>query len=222
MSPLKNVNNNNYMTNLLSEEKRKETLGFACLAVLIVIILSMSACNPVKRVMKDPKKVEKIAREWEKTNPCVVDSVIVNIPGKTVTTVDSIEFSTYLLYIDSLNDEFLKVKDSISREEIEHYARTVDSLLKHPVTIRVNSYLHDTLKVAVRDIRHERLLNDSIDYYHGVANFFEGKASQAIKDKDKAEDERSKAKTKNTIQIISFLLLIAVYLFLRFYFKLRI
>ena len=48
------------------------------------------ACNPVKKVLADPEKKEKVGREWEKEHPCNNDTTFVTKSDTTVVTDTSI------------------------------------------------------------------------------------------------------------------------------------
>lgn len=113
---------------------------------LLIICVLLAACSAVKRVLKDPKKVEIIGREWEKKNPCVNDSFITYL-SDTLTKTDT----TYKFKFDTIN------KLSV----------VVDSIFINK-TIKIR----DTFKVFVNDIRKLNIALDSVNHYKGLSAYY--------------------------------------------------
>lgn len=70
----------------------------------LLIILILASCNPVKRVMKDPKKFDVVAKEVLRRGYCVNDTVVIekvkdsivylDTPSITIQTVDCKDIDT--------------------------------------------------------------------------------------------------------------------------------
>lgn len=52
----------------------------------IVTLLFLISCNPVKRVLRDPAKTQKVVDAWRADHPVEDDSTVINIVG--VTNID--------------------------------------------------------------------------------------------------------------------------------------
>ena len=117
--------------------------------LIIVVLLTwlLTSCNPVKKVLTDPKKKEIVGREWEKENPCVNDTFIKITPGQTVTNYDT----AHEYHTDTLTDVQTQIK------YITKYSTVIKTVTKT-----------DTLRLTVEDVRRLQLAKDSIAYYHGV------------------------------------------------------
>lgn len=207
------------MKQFFREENHKTILGVTWLLILLGSLYSFASCSAVKKVLKDPAKIEIVGREWEKTNPCANDSVWISNPGTAVVKTDSTNYKEYIAFIDSLNKSFSEVKDSISHQKILGFAHVIDSLLKNPFIIKTSSVTHDTLQVSIVDRRREGILKDSIDYYHGTTTYYQGVSDKAVIDKKAAETALTKAKTKHTLIVIGLLTLLVGSHILRSYIK---
>ena len=115
---------------------------------LLVICLLIAGCSAVKRVLKDPAKVEVVGREWEKKNPCVNDSFVA-ILSDTLIKFDT----TYKYKFDTINKiDIVKVVDTV--------------LINKTIKIR------DTFKVFINDNRRLTIALDSVNHYKGLSAFF--------------------------------------------------
>jgi hypothetical protein len=61
--------------------------------IYLTALALLVSCNPLKRVTNNPALLEKAGRVWELTNPCINDSVIQFVQGKT-DTLESITYDT--------------------------------------------------------------------------------------------------------------------------------
>jgi hypothetical protein len=115
---------------------------------LLVICLLIAGCSAVKRVLKDPAKVEVVGREWEKKNPCVNDSFVA-ILSDTLIKFDT----TYKFKFDTINKvDIVKVIDTV--------------LINKTIKIR------DTFKVFINDNRRLTIALDSVNHYKGLSAYF--------------------------------------------------
>lgn len=86
---------------------------------LLAAILTIG-CNSVKRVMKDPAKVDQIGRVWEQRNPCVNDTITRLLPGTTDTSIVTQYDTTYYAYTDTIyvtrtNTKRIHTRDTLVR-----------------------------------------------------------------------------------------------------------
>jgi hypothetical protein len=115
---------------------------------LLVICLLIAGCSAVKRVLKDPAKVEVVGREWEKKNPCVNDSFVAFI-SDTLIKFDT----TYKFKFDTINKiDIVKVIDTV--------------LINKTIKIR------DTFKVFINDNRRLNIALDSVNHYKGKTAYY--------------------------------------------------
>jgi hypothetical protein len=52
------------------------------LVSVAILILAAAACSPVKQVLKDPAKTERVVVEWRKKNPLDTTTKRIYLPGK--------------------------------------------------------------------------------------------------------------------------------------------
>lgn len=121
---------------------------------LLVICLLIAGCSAVKRVLKDPAKVEVVGREWEKKNPCVTDS-FVNFVSDTLIKYDT----TYKYKLDTIN-KF----DTINKLSI---IKLIDT-----VFITKNIRIKDSTKVTKSDLRRLDIALDSVNHYKGKTAYY--------------------------------------------------
>lgn len=136
----------------MSNEERSR-IAFVTLFLLSLLLLLCYSCNSVKRVLADPGKKELVGREWAKVNPCVTDTVLTFTPGDTIVTTEFKE--------DTL---FYYVNDTIRVPYGINQTRTI------------NRFVHDSIKVVVRDLRAERILQDSVQQYFGKMKMAQSEA----------------------------------------------
>lgn len=180
----------------------------------LAVAMGLTSCNPLQKVLRDPAKLDAAGRQWEKSHPCVVDSVTTFLPGKTTVIFDS---SAYFAYVDSIS--------ALPPIELDpncaKYQRLIDSLSRRkPLVISTVKTIHDTMEVSKRDMRHEKILSDSVDYYTGQNQVLKGQVAQvqqSLKDKDK---ELTHQKVKFVLWISLLLILLIGSHILRSYLKL--
>jgi hypothetical protein len=181
--------------------------------LLLVLLFGISSCNSLRRVLRDPDKLEVAGRAWEKLNPCVVDSVVKIIPGKETVVVDS---SYYQAYLDTLTN----LKSRLIIGSGIDYSTIVDSLLRiQPAAIYVKKTVHDTLQVIKRDLRHERILQDSVYYYNGKSSLLQGKLDVSVQEVKDQKSALSKTRFKSGILIFLLIMILAGSHMLRSYIK---
>jgi hypothetical protein len=153
---------------------------------LLIICLLLAGCSAVKKVLKDPAKVEIVGREWEKKNPCVNDSFVTFL-SDTLIKFDT----TYKFKFDTIN------KLSV----------VVDSIFINK-TIKIR----DTFKVFVNDNRRLNIALDSINHYKGLAAYNNAQFEQQCKETKEQKELKNKWMWKFWLLFIFLLLLFALYL----------
>jgi hypothetical protein len=151
---------------------------------LLIICLLLAGCSAVKKVLKDPAKVEIVGREWEKKNPCVNDS-FVTLLSDTLIKFDT----TYKFKTDTFNQS------------------SVDSIFINK-TIKIR----DTFKVFVNDNRRLNIALDSINHYKGLATYYNAQFEQQINETKVQKQLKNKWMIKFWLLFIFLLLLFALYL----------
>jgi hypothetical protein len=79
---------------------------FILIATVIFIVLGSSGCNPVKKVLKDPKRTSVMAAEIIKRGYCTNDTTIIQIHD-TTTTIDTVDVPVIILDTLQLNDTLI-------------------------------------------------------------------------------------------------------------------
>jgi hypothetical protein len=79
---------------------------FILIASVIFIVLGSSGCNPVKKVLKDPKRTSVMAAEIIKRGYCTNDTTIIQIHD-TTTTIDTVDVPVIILDTLQLNDTLI-------------------------------------------------------------------------------------------------------------------
>jgi hypothetical protein len=83
-----------------------EIFYFILIAKAIFIVLGSSGCNPVKKVLKDPKRTSVMAAEIIKRGYCTNDTTIIQIHD-TTTTIDTVNVPVIILDTFQLNDTLI-------------------------------------------------------------------------------------------------------------------
>ena len=79
---------------------------FILIATVIFIVLGSSGCNPLKKVLKDPKRTSVMAAEIIKRGYCTNDTTIIQIHD-TTTTIDTVDVPVIILDTLQLNDTLI-------------------------------------------------------------------------------------------------------------------
>lgn len=115
---------------------------------IVILCLILAGCSSVKRVLKDPAKVEIVGREWEKKNPCTTDSFVKFISDTLVQVDTTIKYK-----FDTINNlQILKSIDTV--------------LIKKTIRIK------DTAKIYITDTRRLNIALDSINHYKGLSAYY--------------------------------------------------
>lgn len=127
--------------------------GRIAIALLLAAALLAISCNAVKRVMKDPAKVDQIGREWERRNPCVNDTITRLLPGTTDTSIITQYDTTYYAYTDTVyitrtntkrihtRDTLVRTVEDVRRLNLAKQDHSRDTALLRADIVRVNSEL---------------------------------------------------------------------------------
>lgn len=110
------------------------------LYILLIILLILFSCNPVKQVLKDKDKLDKVAEVVVKSGYCANDTTILTKSDTTI-VVDTLHDTTNIVEVKVKNDTVYQTK--------------VKTVVK-TVTIR------DTIKSIVVDNARVRLLQEDI------------------------------------------------------------
>jgi hypothetical protein len=151
---------------------------------LLIICLLLAGCSAVKKVLKDPAKVEIVGREWEKKNPCVNDSFVTFL-SDTLIKFDT----TYKFKTDTFNQSLI---DSI--------------FINKTIKIR------DTFKVFVNDNRRLNIALDSINHYKGLAAYNNAQFEQQCKETKEQKQLKNKWMWKFWLLLLFMIGLFALYL----------
>ena len=108
--------------------------------ILLIILLILFSCNPVKQVLKDKDKLDKVAEVVVKSGYCANDTTILTKSDTTI-VVDTLHDTTNIVEVKVKNDTVYQTK--------------VKTVVK-TVTIR------DTIKSIVVDNARVRLLQEDI------------------------------------------------------------
>jgi hypothetical protein len=151
---------------------------------LLIICLLLAGCSAVKKVLKDPAKIEIVGREWEKKNPCVNDSFVTFL-SDTLIKFDT----TYKFKTDTFNQSLI---DSI--------------FINKTIKIR------DTFKVFVNDNRRLNIALDSINHYKGLAAYYNAQFEQQCKETKEQKQLKNKWMWKFWLLLLFMICLFALYL----------
>lgn len=123
-------------------------------------------CNPVKQVLKDPAKLERIGRQWEKQNPCITPVTHV-IPGKAVITRDTIPDTAAISRLTAQLDSFIEFQTDLFPydQQVGVVKTGLQSILKKCNPVHIYHSRVDTL--FKEDVRRLNIYNDSLNLYRG-------------------------------------------------------
>lgn len=157
---------------------------------ILIICVLLAACSAVKQVLKDPKKTEIVGREWEKKNPCTVDSFVKFISDTLIQIDTTIKYK-----FDTINNlQILKSIDTV--------------LIKKTIRIK------DTAKVYITDTRRLMIALDSVNHYKGVSAFNKAQFEQQIKETEEQKYLKNKWKIRFWLLLLLMLGIFALYLWL--------
>lgn len=168
--------------------KQTRTVLLLILAVyLIGVIMVLSSCNPVNKVLKDETKSRIVFNELVARNWCANDTTIINTSDTTI-LLDTL----YTIESDTVNIEVPNIKEVIKTK-----------LVTKTITIR------DTIKSIVVDRTKEQLLNNQIILLKNE------NADLRIKNSKQVEEIRTIRKSKNQAWLYFWLVIagLGIYLF---------
>jgi hypothetical protein len=135
----------------------------------LIIAICLIGCNSVKQVLKNPAKKEQVGREWEKDNPCVVDS-IVTVKSDTTYLLDTL----YNIYTDTVIVE----------------GKTTTIIKQVPKIVYKTIKIRDSVKTDKSDLRRLNIALDSVNWYKGLTQQFKAKFEQQITE---TKEQRARA-----------------------------
>ena len=127
---------------------------------IIIIILVVASCNPVKQVLNDRSKFEQVAKEVIKSGMCANDTTFI-VKSDTIVDVDT------LVRIDTLTDTYV-LNDTV------HIVKWKTRDITKSITI------HDTIKSFIVDNARVRLLQADSTRLTNLANEYKSKADSRL------------------------------------------
>jgi hypothetical protein len=110
---------------------------FVIIAIAIFLVLGMSGCNPIKRVLSNQAKRDQMAAEIIKLGYCINDTTIIEIHD-TTTTTDTIDIP--VIFTDTLTRN-----DTLIFWETKYF----DIVRTKVITKQVNQVVIDSAKIQV-------------------------------------------------------------------------
>ena len=110
---------------------------FVIIAIAIFLVLGMSSCNPIKRVLGNQAKRDQMAAEIIKLGYCINDTTIIEIHD-TTTTTDTIDVPVIITDTLTRNDTLI-----IWETKFKNIVKT------NVITKQVNQVVIDSAKVQV-------------------------------------------------------------------------
>lgn len=163
----------------------------------VIILSSLLACNPVKKVLKDPVKFDQVAKEVVKSGKyCVNDTTVIT------------EVKDSIVYKDSIIERITSVpcKDfdtTIGRARIKVSSGVLTYSAKDSVVIRTK-----TITNSIRDRAYERVLQADLDKVNGLLKNEEARSKQYFRENVKLKADLRKEKVKLWLVIVSLLIII--------------
>jgi len=136
-------------------------------SIIVVLVLVIYSCNPVKQIFKDPAKMNEVAEEMIRRGYCSNDTTIINKVTDTVFVKNEDFIDTVLIENGVCN--FDTVLSSGTRVKFENgflYVKEKKSTKTRVITNTVNNYITDKAK--------EELLNKDIQCYKDTVNTLRG------------------------------------------------
>ena len=120
--------------------------------IIIFAAILLIGCNPVKKVLKDPEKVQAVVADWIINNPMPSDTVYK--AGDTVTLVrDSVRVDTSIRY-EYREDTLIEIRERVITKIVEKVKTVTDT-----VTItdrRIEQMLRDKIKAQDKIITDQK------------------------------------------------------------------
>ena len=135
--------------------------------IIVLAVLVIYSCNPVKQIFKDPAKMNQVASEMIRRGYCSNDTTIINKVTDTVFVKNEDFMDTVLIENGACN--FDTVLSSGTRVKFENgflYVKEKKSTKTRVITNTVNHYITDRAK--------EDLLNKDIQCYKDTVNVLRG------------------------------------------------
>ena len=167
---------------------------------LLLFLLIVFSCNPVKKVLNDPKKFEKVAQEVIKRGYCINDTTIVINTTDTIIITQEEEFNDTMLIENGFCnfDTTLKSGLHIKFENGHLYVKEKRVTKTNIVTKNSTKY--------IRDIALENILKKDITASQDSIKFLQG----SVLSYKETNKELTKKLTTVKIYFILFVLLIVI------------
>lgn len=124
---------------------------------LVLLAILFIACNPVKRVLNDPKKFEQVAQEVVRKGYCINDTVTVEVVKDSIIRKDSLIKEMIPVPCKDFDTTFGKTRISVS-----------SGVLKYEHTCEKETVIRERVRTnTVRDRKLEDLLKKDIDTRDG-------------------------------------------------------
>jgi hypothetical protein len=130
-----------------------KTMLYKCAAVIAALLLILSSCNPVKKVLRSPEKTLQVVDFYLQKYPLISDTAFIRLPGDTLIT--------------STTDTLLDIKnDTLIRDTTYYITKTftkyrVDTLVRTIVDRKLQTELQNqNMRLKIQNEELEKRLSD--------------------------------------------------------------
>jgi hypothetical protein len=102
--------------NYIEHPKQFNGMWAFIITLAIALLVVLVSCNPTRRVIADPVKLEQVGRVWAAENPCINDTITRYLAGRTDTLTRVQYDTTYYEYTDT-------VERVVNRTEMRYITR---------------------------------------------------------------------------------------------------
>jgi hypothetical protein len=90
------------MATYITNPKQFNGMWAFIITIAIALIVALASCNPTRRVIADPVKLDQVGRIWAAENPCINDTITRYLAGRTDTLTRVQYDTTYYEYTDTV------------------------------------------------------------------------------------------------------------------------
>jgi hypothetical protein len=110
------------MATYITNPKQFNGMWAFIITIAIALIVVLTSCNPTRRVIADPDKLNQVGRVWAAENPCINDTITRYLAGRTDTLIRTQYDTAYYEYTDT-------VERVVNRTETRYITRR-DTLVR--------------------------------------------------------------------------------------------
>lgn len=132
---------------------------------ILFIVFAFGSCNPANKILNNQEQFDRIGKKWLETHPCVNDSSVIYIQGKSdsiyinvPSSIDTRGSISVIDYLDSIRSAANQINKICEPKIKDAYKNGYTAAINKVKTIKIPIYKTDTIKIVVKDKQYNQIV----------------------------------------------------------------